>query len=438
MNESGGRVVKGCMETTLIQDALDSNRSSVFKVGRHKLRLHVSTARNQVRYILRWKDASGKKSRFESTNKDSVRGRVEAVVANLRVGQSLALETVNHEKVQALVEANSAIPGVSLDELVRFYKEHKVTSTATVEDVAEAYMASLEKGGCGLRHRDTVKSHLKKFKAAFQTTIGAIQVSELDTYLSLIENRKSRLNHRITISALFRFAQRKNFLPVGLTEAEKTERPQIDSPEPDILSVGEMRVMLEFCDDRKLAVFLLLGGFAGIRSTEIQRMKWSDIHDDYITLGANITKTNRRRIAEVPENLAEWLALFRPAEDGPVSYTEARDHYLYRRVRRLSLKSGIPWRPNALRHTFVSCHLELHRDPPRTCKTTGHSLAVLERHYLKLVSPDAAGQWFNLRPSNTSTPRLSNLSEEQPNPNKRRRHAQPTKRAQDSHNIRRA
>jgi hypothetical protein len=95
--------------------------------------------------------------------------------------------------------------------------------------------------------------------------------------------------------------------------------------------------------------------------------------------------------------LAEWLKPLRGEDEEHVTYPEIS--IVYRRSKNVFRKAGVTREANALRHTFVSCHLELHCDPPRTAKTAGHSLAVLESSYLKLVSKKEAEGWFSIVPS---------------------------------------
>ncbi|MFO1501766.1 MAG: tyrosine-type recombinase/integrase, partial [Verrucomicrobiota bacterium] len=55
---------------------------------------------------------------------------------------------------------------------------------------------------------------------------------------------------------------------------------------------------------------LTIGAFAGLGSTEIERLEWSDI--DFagrrIVVGASRAKTATRRVVPLDENVAQWLA----------------------------------------------------------------------------------------------------------------------------------
>lgn len=400
MNDFVGRAVYSFVTRNLnldlqkVQQSIDARKSVIVKIGPHTLRIYRQEPSN--RWVLCWRDGT-KRERFETTNPASAFNTASDILRAYYAGATLANQ-VAVERVQELLEADTALAGVNLHDLIRHYKENMAVHNRSVPDTLEELLNAAKEVGTSDRHRETIKSHLTRFKDAFSGSISAIRPTELDRYLARFENRKTRLNHRVSICALFHFAQRKGYLPAGLTAADKTERPKIVAQEPDIMSRSELETLLAACDCPLTKAFLLIGAFAGCRSAEIQRLKWGDIRENSIVLGPSITKTSRRRVAEMPPNLVEYLSTFRKSDSEYVTFPPALDHMLYRRVRALCKRVGLQWKPNALRHTFVSCHLELHRDPPRTAKTSGHSLAILERSYLKLVDRTTAEQWFEIRP----------------------------------------
>ena len=412
------------MTTTSIQrdrlrEAIETRSSTSVKVGPHRIKLYAD--RDRSRFILCWYSGL-KRERWETTDRAAALSMASKIVDHYEHGSSIA-QKISPDRIQSLIEADSALHGVNLEELVKHFKAHLQTQKTPLSEVCRLFQKSLEDGGASPRHRDTVKLHLIKLGKSFRCSIGAIQTESLDAFLSSIPNLKTRKNHRITIVSLFRFAQRKGFLPQGETAADRTETPRTEPKEPSTISAGTLSLLLDLCRDEKLKTFLLVGAFAGCRSSEIQRLKWSDVREDYIILGPSITKTRRRRIAEVPPNLRLWLSSLRKKPDDFLTYPEELAYTLYRRVRSLSKRAKVAWEHNALRHTFVSCHLELHRDPPRTSKTSGHSLAVLESSYLKLTPKEEAQRWFDIVPTNSLTPEpLCNH-----NHNHNHNHAEPTK-----------
>jgi hypothetical protein len=72
----------------------------------------------------------------------------------------------------------------------------------------------------------------------------------------------------------------------------------------------------------ELVPFLALGAFAGLRSAEIGRLDWEEVHlaDRIIEIKATKAKTASRRIVPVTENLAKWLAPYAKEEGRVVPF----------------------------------------------------------------------------------------------------------------------
>lgn len=362
------------------------------KLGAVKIDLYISD--DKTRFTVVWYEGAHRQ-RFGTTRTDTALEKIKALVAAAELGQDAA-KKISYQRVQEFIEADTILQGVNLAELVAFYKTHVKTQNVTVEQVAKLYVDAAKDRS--LRYQETLRHYMGKLCAAFKgVSISSIRSSDLDKYLlGSFPNLKTRLNHRGAICSLFNFAQRKNFLPDGINEAKKTERPVKKCTEPCILSSAQAIKLLNECTDKRLVAFITLQAFAGCRAAEVMRMQWKHIKDDSVVLSPEITKTNRRRVSEMPKNLISWLAPLRGQAEEYVTYPET--FRCYRRSLQLFRKVGLKRDGNALRHTFVSCHLEKHCDPQRTAKTAGHSLAVLESHYLKLVSKSEADEWFNIFP----------------------------------------
>lgn len=374
--------------------AIADRRSVAIKIGPHRLKVYCDEKRS--RFILCWY-AGLKRERWETTDPAAALDMAREIIENYQ-GKKKLVQSVSQDRIQALIEADTALAGVRLETLVEHYKKFMEMQEISVGRLVEMYEASTLSAKKSAEHLRTVRSHLKTFRKSFSGSITAIKAADLDAYLDTIAHPKTRLNNRITICALFRYAQRKSFLPYGMTEAEKTERPQIDHAEPEILTRKELISLLNLCPDTRTLTHLLIGAFAGCRSAEISRLTWGDVREDCIILSSLKTKTRRRRIAEIPTNLKAWLEPLRGEPHELVTWPEEKDYLLYRKIALMRKNTNVSWTKNCLRHTFVSSHLELHRDAPRTAKTSGHSLAVLERDYLKLISREQAQAWFDIYP----------------------------------------
>lgn len=378
--------------------ALERKNPLSLKYGAAKIDLYVSDPGGRTHYTVCWYDGA-KRQRFGTTRPDSAFEKIKALVGAAEIGRETASK-ISYERVQEYAQLDTELAGVNLTELLSLYKAHLAERTASLEEVCRLFVEAARE--TSQRHRETLRHHTRRLCKAFPgAAIASLKVGALDSYLSTYANPKTRINHRGTLCSLFAFAQRKDFLPAGISEAKKTERPKSKNVEPCVVASHDIKKLLDECTDKKIVAFLTIAAFAGCRAAEITRMKWRHIKDDCIVLPPEVTKTNRRRVAEMCQSLAAWLAPLRGEPDEPVSYEQT--HKLYRRTCALFRKVGLPRDQNALRHTFVSCHMELHCDPSATSKTSGNSLAVLEKHYLKLVSKEDAEAWFNIFPPEDKT-----------------------------------
>lgn len=381
-----------------LEQGLEAKKSVIIRIGGRRLAVHPEKGRD--RWTICWHDGI-KRQKKNISDEAEVQGLVKRIVAAFEQGEKI-VDNLTSERMREYVEADTTLRGVNLAQLVKFYEEHVANQSISVSRLCDLFLASRQENSP--RHKSSIRLHLDKFSKTFRGSISAVKATAIDEYLlKNFPGPKTRLNHRVSICSLFAFGQRKGYLPAGFTEAQKTERPKILVVEPCTVSSHDITKLLNECTNKRLTSFLVVSAFAGCRAAETQRLKWKDIRHDGVILGTTITKTGRRRIAEVSPNLLAWVELLRGEPEDFVTYPEGEFYNLYANLHRLCKKAGVVREQNALRHTFVSCHLELHRDPPRTSKTAGHSLAMLETNYLKLVSREEAEAWFNIFPPEGKT-----------------------------------
>ena len=77
--------------------------------------------------------------------------------------------------------------------------------------------------------------------------------------------------------------------------------------------------MLHASGRRLTTPFLAIGGFAGLRSAEIERLDWKNVNFErgFIEVRADTCKTRARRLVPISENLRAWLKPF-AMPSGPV------------------------------------------------------------------------------------------------------------------------
>jgi integrase len=142
---------------------------------------------------------------------------------------------------------------------------------------------------------------------------------------------------------------------------------------------------------------LALGLFAGVRSSEITELKWSDLTLDgptpQVCISGQIAKKRKLRFTPLCPTALAWL---KPGGTGLVAPLK-----FYRKLKRLSKLAEVPWRGNGMRHGFASHYYALTGDAIKVSAGLGHRSGdtILFDHYRQLVSQKEAAAYFAILPS---------------------------------------
>jgi integrase len=167
---------------------------------------------------------------------------------------------------------------------------------------------------------------------------------------------------------------------------------------PEIFSVDSLQTLLHTASEHAPDVvpMLVLGAFAGLRGAEIRRVHWSeiDLRRGYVEVKASKAKTARRRLVQVPPNLAQWLAPY-AGLSGQVVPVNAR-----KKLEAVRQLAGIQhWSKNGLRHSFASYRYAATNDAALVASELGHTTtAMLFNTYRELVSPEEAQRYWKIEP----------------------------------------
>lgn len=235
--------------------------------------------------------------------------------------------------------------------------------------------------------------YLSKFREfTGDLPIDQITVAHLQAWLSKPEwacgTRATGINR---LSALFSFAKRRGH--VIANPVDRIDRIRLERRPPRILSPTEAEQLLTAAKRRTPSMLphLVIGMFAGIRPTELEKLQWQDVDLDraIVRIDAATSKVRCRRIVELEPNAVFFL---RPCstKSGPITPAQKR-----RKIRRLADEMGWEqWPKDVLRHTAASYMLAKYRDAALVSDKLGNSPGILFRHYRELVSAeDCAAFW---------------------------------------------
>ena len=184
------------------------------------------------------------------------------------------------------------------------------------------------------------------------------------------------------------------------TAPKKTDKAKEHSRDIGILTVAQAARLLESATPDVLP-YLAIGLFAGLRSSEIERLHWSEIDFERGLIKVDAKKgrnTAFRPLVTIQPNLREWLISFRKHGGNVTPENGFRQSFEQARA----AARIVDWPYNALRHSFASYHLAHFNDAALTALQLGHrDSRVTFAHYRELVKPKEAERFWSIRPAQT-------------------------------------
>lgn len=341
----------------------------------------------------------------------------ELAVIDVAVSSLRTVNTSLSEAVSTFVRAKQILGEANLLDAAHFYSKHladvaKRQGVVAVRfpELVEKFLQNLRASGKSKRYLYDMQARLGIAAKAFRGLISEIRAEEIDEWLmSLRVSARTKNNYRTALVSAFSWARTKGFLARGQqTEAEFSTRHSGSGGDIGIYTPGQMQLLLSGIGDRLLP-FVVIGGFAGLRSAEISRMEWQDINfqQNFIEVSKHKAKTASRRLAPLLPNLKQWLHPLRK-ERGKV-LDGVRDEFHLAKLFREAIVTirtadEMPFRPvhNGLRHSFVSYRLAVVKNAAQVALEAGNSPKIIMTNYRELVAPGEAKAWFAIRPEKAS------------------------------------
>jgi integrase len=312
---------------------------------------------------------------------------------------------------------------VTLKEVVDYYLKRQPSRlpAKTVRNVVDELIESKTKAGKSDVYIKDLRLRLGQFADAFKMPIAGITGKEIEDFLRAPrpakgENGKPRFlagrtqnNFRQLINTLFKFAIKRGYLPKDHDEMNSVELADEDNGDIEVFTPVELRKLFAACiaqvqergktrDREDMIPYLAIAAFCGLRSAEIARLDWSEVHltgpEHFIEVKASKAKTASRRTVPISDNCASWLAPF-TKESGPVCPFERPDKQCFHYV---GPAAKVDWKRNGLRHSFISYRLAQIKNVHQVSLEAGNSPQMVFAHYRQLVTETQATEWFGILP----------------------------------------
>lgn len=303
---------------------------------------------------------------------------------------------------------------VPLTTLVTFYLKPGVTvgdsgegAAVTFNDVVREFLLARGQDGVSARHLEGTRVRLNRIgrdlgeRLITEFTAAVIDYWLRETQRGTATTGRTRNHFRAAFSNLMKFAKQRGYLPRHWDEMPFVSKAKEVDGEIGIYSVADLRRILRQPMQDDLLLYVIFGAFAGLRPSEISRLKWRDVHWDAreIFVGTGKVRTAGHRVAPLLSAAEQWLL------QGKIPYTPRSELDLVtplanynRRLQRVFKGASVTFVPDGFRHSYISYRHAICKDLQRVSSETGTSPGTLTRRYCRPVSATEAEAWFNTTP----------------------------------------
>jgi integrase len=385
-------------------------------------------------FVLAYRNTEGRRETRKFSDLAVAQKEAELTAAKLASGEADVLTLSSVERAQylrakplldsagvpllAAVEdytaARRLLPeGVTLLAAVETYRNRHSAGdrSLTVADAVKKYLADRRGAGCSEAHLANLEIRLGRLAAAFQMPLVDLTIQQMRLFLDNQRNdargggaelaAQTRRSNLKTMRAFIAHAVRQRWLSKDWNE----DMAAISMPGNDhgpilVFTPDEIARLLRAAQEvaPELLPYLAVGAFAGLRAAEMNRLDWAhvDFEMGHVEVPAKAAKVKgRRRLVPMSDNLRAWLTPV-ATEQGKLTPLPTRLQKLFRKV---TGKAGVPWKRNALRHSFISYRCAVTKNVAQVSYEAGNSPAIIHTHYLNCRPEREALAWFAVVPA---------------------------------------
>ena len=407
--------------------ASDKNSAvEVVKIGGISVRIRPTIKDGTTRFVLDYR-VKGQRKLVWRSSMVKARAAAKAAIEKIAEGQG---EVLNLKAADAYTytRARTALVGIekeidivameyaeayrllkgkaSVLEACRFWaKKNDIDLPhVSVADAVKEFTLQCEADGKSKVRRKELQTVMDSFAIAFNDEIQNLEPKMISDYLTgLTVAERTRRNYRNIIGYFNRWLVLRGYLAKGTDLLDGVQKYSARlNGEITTYTADEMRRLIAAADKRILPL-IVIGGFAGLRHAEIQRLEWEDIDlaEGFIEVKAHKAKTKTRRIVPIKPNLKAFLLKLEKKSGNVITIKNTSKELGNTAAETADEANGIKaleWKHNALRHTYISARVAECADVSRVADEAGNSPQIIRTNYLKRIRPAAAIEWFGILP----------------------------------------
>jgi integrase len=299
--------------------------------------------------------------------------------------------------------------GKTIADATAFYLHHLAAEeSAQVGALVDDYLRTRQRAQLSARHFNDISSRLSRFKEDFgERPVRTVGAQEVEDWLFSARSNGDALsaqtvaNRRALLHAFFTWLLRQKKIEYNPIAA--IAKPRVVRGAPEIWAPGDLEKLLQAAAPFELLPILAIGAFAGLRTSELLGLDWSEValERGFIEVKGSKAKSARRRLVKIEPNLAQWLEPYAGCLGGQIwpkgwrSYHEA--------AAKLCRELGLEWPENGLRHSYTSYSLMQHQSAEALSLALGHtSSRMIFEHYRELTTPEQAARYWAIRPRDSA------------------------------------
>jgi integrase len=372
------------------------------------------------RRVLNCRTRQAAESRADKIRAAMVKGQAHRLALRHAQWQELfaALETIRRtgtgdslgSAVRSWAQATLALDGrASLLDAARFYRAHNQGNgphkPTRFDAASQGYVEFKRASGLSTSHCRNLSSRLARLaeKLPSGVMLDALTSGQPEeAVLRLGLKEKTKNEYKSTLTNLYKWASKQNppLVPVGLNPGKKIDRRSPKHSEIDYLRVGGLRRVLAGLALKRpdLLRIVAVVCFAGLRPSEVARVTWEEVGQDYIRLPGAKSKTGFSRQIPLQQNLKKWLVQWRGAPEEPVcpGFGDSELRHLNAMIKRAT---GVTLSADGMRHGYATHRQALIKNIHMLVEEIGNSESVCRRHYANpFRTEQEANEWFGLVP----------------------------------------